>query len=305
MEVLNSIFTSIKDKLTNPFFGTLILVLLIHHWELWFTIFNFDSGLLLDVKLQKIRDYAKVHFTIGQFAWDIFQAAIFMILGYLLIVATRSLVLWVEYWLWPWLTGKIISKNIVLKSEYDEVVKQRQEYFNQYEEQRKNVRDFSKIIDDQTLLIKKYQEENSEQSKAINTYLEEVNGLNRKSEKLQLELQTKIAAFDKLAIAKDQLEKIYEYQHMELEMFNGFFSKETNFFNSTDKFPPPILNKVVELKNNNTWSIFLKVGAYFENGGIMSSEMLDQMIKENVVSPEGSPRMFTPLGKIIWTYHLI
>ena len=57
MEVVNSFFSNIKDKLTNPYFGTLIIVLIIHHWDLIFGVFNFDEGFTLDKKLEFINNY--------------------------------------------------------------------------------------------------------------------------------------------------------------------------------------------------------------------------------------------------------
>lgn len=149
MEVINSFFNNIKDKLTNPFFGTLILVLIIHHWELFFGVFNFDKTYTLDNKLEFVKDYITNNITLFSIIWDIVHALIYMLLGYLMIVFTRSQVLWVEYWLMPLITGKIISKSVVRKSDYDDVVKEREQYFDQYEEQRNNVRKFSKAIDEQ------------------------------------------------------------------------------------------------------------------------------------------------------------
>lgn len=51
MDAINSFFSNIKDKLTNPFFGTLIIVLIFQHWELWFAVFNFDEDCTLTDRL--------------------------------------------------------------------------------------------------------------------------------------------------------------------------------------------------------------------------------------------------------------
>ncbi len=135
MEVINSFFSNIKDKFTNPFFGTLIIVLIIHHWELWYAILNFDDGFNLNQKIEFIEKYISENLTFQSFLWDIAQAFIYMFIGYLIVVFTRSMVLWVEFGLMPLITGKVVNKNVVRRSEYEEVVKEREEYFDQYEEQ--------------------------------------------------------------------------------------------------------------------------------------------------------------------------
>ena len=154
MEVINSFFSNIKDKLTNPFFGTLIIVLLIHHWQLWYAVFNFDQDCTLNDKISFIKNYSIVNLTFWKITYDIAQAIFLMLLGYLIIIGTRSLVLWIEFGLMPSITGRIVNKDVVRRTEYNDVVKEREQYFDQYEEQRKNVRIFSKTIDEQTEQIK-------------------------------------------------------------------------------------------------------------------------------------------------------
>lgn len=167
MEIINSFFSNIKDKLTNPFFGTLILVLILHHWELWYAPFNFEDSYSLNEKIKFIEEYISNNLTFISFLWDIGQAILYMFLGYFIIVATRSLVLWVEFGFMPTITGKIVNKNVVRKIEYDDAVKEREEYFDQYEEQRENVRRFSRTIDEQTDQIKKKDKSILEQSNKI------------------------------------------------------------------------------------------------------------------------------------------
>lgn len=115
MEVINSFFSNIKDKLTNPYFGTLILVLIFHHWELLYVIFNFDENLTLDNKLDFIHNYISANITLSSVCWDALLALIFMFSGYLIIVLTRSIVLWIEFWLMPFITGKIVNKMSLKK----------------------------------------------------------------------------------------------------------------------------------------------------------------------------------------------
>lgn len=104
MEVVNSFFSNIKDKLTNPYFGTLIIVLIIHHWELIFGVFNFGEEFTLDKKLEFVKNYIVNNITWKSFLWDALQALLYMLIGYLIVVLTRSIVLFIEFGLMPFIT---------------------------------------------------------------------------------------------------------------------------------------------------------------------------------------------------------
>jgi hypothetical protein len=307
MEIINSFFTNIKDKLTNPFFGTLILVLIFHHWELWFSLFNFDNDCTLGDKIIFIKTYLESNLTLSLFAWNVTQAIFFMFVGYLVIVGTRSLVMWVEFWLMPFITGKIVNKNVVRKSEFDDVVKEREEYFDQYEEQRKNVRIFSKTIDEQTQQIKLKDENLLEQSIAISKSIEDLEITNKKLDNLKSEHKTQTQKTNELSTSFDNLQKENVIKIKQLEIFKSlFFSQESKSFYSTiDKFPPEIIDKVNELKNENKWRTFKHVGNFFQKGGSMGGEQLSEMIEKGIAFERNMGEDFTPIGNIIWHYRNI
>ena len=54
---LNSILDNIKERTTNPFLGTLIVVWVVHNWKLVYSLFYFDSKLTLDERLVCIEEY--------------------------------------------------------------------------------------------------------------------------------------------------------------------------------------------------------------------------------------------------------
>lgn len=304
MEIINSFFSNIKDKLTNPFFGTLILVIILHHWELWYSLFNFDSDCTLEDKTNFIKNYSEKSLTFQNLTWNVIFAIVFMFIGYLVIVATRSLVIWVEYGLMPLITGKIVNKNVVRKSEYDDVVKEREEYFDQYEEQRKNVRIFSKTIDEQTEQIKQKDENLLKQSNTISITVKEldmtkVNLENLQSKNVNLDNQIKQSN-----ISLENIKNEIELKNKQLDKYDSLFYNSLNvpFFNSIEKFQPEILKKVEELKEENKWNIFLAVGNFFQNGGTIGSEALTIMIEKEIAFERGSHEEFTPIGKIIWNY---
>src|SRR5690554_8145893 len=85
-----------------------------------------------------------------------------MIIGYLVILLTRSISIFVEYSVMPWLTKKIINKNTVLKTDYDKVVSERDDYFEKYESERKRVREFSADYEQQINLYEELRRTDSD-----------------------------------------------------------------------------------------------------------------------------------------------
>jgi hypothetical protein len=307
MEVVNSFFSNIKDKLTNPYFGTLIIVLIIHHWELIFGIFNFDDGVTLDKKLEFVKNYIVNNITWKSFIWDALQALLYMLIGYLIVVLTRSIVLFIEFGLMPLITGKIVNKNVVRRTEYDEVVQEREQYFDQYEEQRNYVRNFSKTIDDQTEQLKQKDANLLQQTNTISETISKLDSTKNELEFTKNENSQKSLQIDGLknsieSLEKENgnfLEKVKEYEHL------YFSEKSKKFYSEMDKFPPEILNKVQELKNDDKWKAFLHLGQYFETGGSIGGELLTEMIKRGLAFERGKREDLTPIGKIIYRYNKV
>lgn len=307
MEVVNSFFSNIKDKLTNPYFGTLIIVLIIHHWELIFGVFNFDEGFNLDKKLEFVKNYIVYNITWKSFLWDALQALLYMLIGYLIVVLTRSIVLFIEFGLMPFITGKIVNKNVVRRTEYDEVVKEREQYFDQYEEQRNYVRNFSKTIDEQTEQLKQKDENLLKQTNTISQTIAQLDSTKNELESSKNENSKKRLQIDGLknsieSLEKENsnyLEKVKEYEHL------YFNEKNKKFYSTIDKFPPEILNKVQELKNDGKWKAFLHLGQFFETGGSLGGELLTEMIKRGLAFERGKQEDLTPIGKIIYRYNKV
>jgi len=304
MEVINSFFSNIKDKLTNPFFGTLIIVLLTNHWQLWYAVFNFDQDCTLNDKIAFITNYVKVNLTFWKITYDVLQAIFLMLLGYLIIIGTRSLVLWIEFGLMPSITGRIVNKNVVRRSEYDDVVKEREEYFDQYEEQRKYVRNFSKIIDEQTEQIKLKDEDLLKQSETISNSIKDLDFTKKKLTKEQDEKTKQTTQITQLKNSLDQLQKNYDVKVKQVQIFNDLFDgSNISFYYSPDKFPPTIIDKVRELKSEGKWETFLSLSRFFNNGGSIGGKALSEMIDKGIAFERDSHQDFTPIGEIIWRYH--
>lgn len=145
---VNDFFSNIKDKLTNPFFGTLIFVWLTRNWILVYTIFNFDDNHNLVTKVLFIKKYLSEQCFWLELLINIGLTIIFMISGYLLVAGTKVLSVWIEYKVMPYFTDKVTSDKIVPKEDYEKVVDERQNYFKRYEEERNSVRRISDNYDD-------------------------------------------------------------------------------------------------------------------------------------------------------------
>lgn len=204
----------------------------------------------------------------------------------------------------PSITGRIVNKDVVRKSEYDDVVNEREQYFDQYEEQRKNVRLFSKTIDEQTEQIKSKDSDLLKQSETISTSIKD---LDYTKKKLTKEQDEKIKLSDEiknLNNSLDRLQKDYDVKVKQVQIFNDLFDgSNTSFYYSPENFPPTIINKVRELKSEGKWETFLSLSRFFKTGGSIGGEALSEMIDKGIAFERGSRQDFTPLGEIIWRYH--
>lgn len=305
MEVINSFFNNIKDKLTNPFFGTLIIVLLVHHWELIYGIFNFDKDCLYDEKILFIKNYISNNITLTTFVFDAFQALIYMFLGYLIIVFTRSLVLWVEFWLMPFITGKVVNKNVVKRNLYDEVLNENKKYFDEYEDQRENVRKFSKIIDEQVEQINEKDKLLLKQSDDISNTIATLESTQSDLYLVQELNEGNGTTIRKLNRSIKEYIEQEEFYAKNLSLYRDLFfdNQSKGFYSSIDKFPPIILDKSLELKKDNKLKDFLSLGLFLtENSTQVKPEILIEMIKRGFLIRNRGREEFTPIGRIIFKY---
>lgn len=139
MQIISSFFDNLKQKTTNPFFGTLIFVWLIRNWELVYTLFNFDKDCNLADKKSFIINYYSSRSIWTELLYNVGISLILMIFAYLLIVLTRVFVNWVEHKIIPELNLKFVSKLVVNSSRYDESEKQRIENYNALVAERENI----------------------------------------------------------------------------------------------------------------------------------------------------------------------
>ena len=120
-DFLLSFKDNIKQKTTNPFFGTLIIVWSIHNWELLYSLFNFKESITLDNRIIYIRQFLSSIPFLENLGLCIFITIIVLIITYFLLNLSRLIVNFYEKKITPYIFKITDSSSIVLKSEYEKL----------------------------------------------------------------------------------------------------------------------------------------------------------------------------------------
>lgn len=90
-DVWNSFKDNIKDRVTNPFLGTFVIVWIAHNWEVVYSFFYFDKDWKLETKIKYFKDY----WTDKSFFWNLVFVALItigiLIITYLFLALSRYL----------------------------------------------------------------------------------------------------------------------------------------------------------------------------------------------------------------------
>jgi len=124
---LLSLKDNFKQRATNPFLGTYILVWAIRNWKLLYTVFNFDKNTTLDGKVKFISEY----YGKGDFLLNLWQnvyiSFIVLTITYVLIAVSRFIIDFFEKRITPWIARFNDKSSIVLKTTYLELLSERDE----------------------------------------------------------------------------------------------------------------------------------------------------------------------------------
>lgn len=140
--MIKDLFLSFRDnfreKTTNPFLGTYLLVWIIRNWELVFSIFNFDKSHNLDFKTSFIRSYYEQNSFLLGILWNTLWTFGVLITTYIILNLSRAIVNISEKQIKPWVYKLTDSKSIVLKSIYERIRNDRDELQNRLDKERES-----------------------------------------------------------------------------------------------------------------------------------------------------------------------
>lgn len=126
-DLLVSFRDNFKEKTTNPFLGTYLIVWLVRNWELLYTLFNFNSDQKLNDKVEFIKNYYIKHDFLENLVTNIYWAFGILCITYLLLNLSRLIVNLSEKRLTPWIYKITDSKSIVLRTEYERIREERED----------------------------------------------------------------------------------------------------------------------------------------------------------------------------------
>lgn len=117
-DTLNSMLDNIKERTTNPFLGTLIIIWTIRNWNLVYAIFTFNKNSNLHSRLTYIQQY----FNHQSFLWNMFITVLItigvLIATYTFLALSRLMTDSYEKLLLPQISKITDKSSIVAKSEY-------------------------------------------------------------------------------------------------------------------------------------------------------------------------------------------
>lgn len=139
---------NIKGKVTNPFFGTLIAVWLIHNYKFVYTIFNFRTSTGLDDRLTFIGTYLERDNFLPDLGWCILYALGALLLTYILLNVSRVIVLWFERRITPHINKFVDSKLIVTIDVHNSQVAETKKFEKRYKDEQEAKLDLQNKYDE-------------------------------------------------------------------------------------------------------------------------------------------------------------
>lgn len=300
---VNDFFSNIKDKLTNPFFGTLILVWLTRNWELVYSIFNFDNNLKLKDKVDYIEKYFATKSFWLELCSNVGLAISFMTIGYILIVLTRVLSMWIEFNLMPNLTKRTVSKNVVLKEQYDQVTEERDDYFKRYEGERNNVRKLSDNYDNISDNYKSTSIKYSDLTTLHEATVEQLETSKKALEYIKTNFDSKTKEAEKLNEYLESSKKESRTYAEDLKMYKWIFSNNNSDIRYFLLSNPEILKICQNLIKDKSIDLFCNVASFYIHGGSIEGEAVTKIQAYNVLHDRSSSlEGLNPMGELIYNY---
>lgn len=135
-DTLDSVFENLKERTTNPFLGTLIVVWIIKNWKLVYSLLYFDGSFKLKDRL----DYITQYFSERSFYWNmlgvVFITMIVLLTTYALLTISRLLTDFYERVVLPWVSEVTDKSTVILKTEHNKVLEEVKYLQTRLEEER-------------------------------------------------------------------------------------------------------------------------------------------------------------------------
>lgn len=303
-------FTNIKDKISHPFFGTLIFVWIIRNWILVFSFFNFDPKTTLTQKVEYIKNYISTQNILKEISINIAYSLIIIVIGYILIILTRSISTAVEFRIMPFLTQRIISEKVVFKEDFDKIKVERDDYAERYEEQRKQVRTLSKQYDEISEIL-------TGKITLINDSTFEVANLSEQKEKLKsdvthLELSNQELTGENAVLKTTTNKQADKINHLQKRVDSStFYIKElvnnetSNFWKDNSSLLPDVKSTVTKLLLDDKMKAFEEAYKYLKLGGSINVDVLEEMEELGLIYRNNQDaEILSPLGLIIYQLYV-
>lgn len=139
--MLTEIFTSVRDnfkqKTTNPFFGTLVLIWLAKNWRLVYAVFTFESTYKLEQRIQFIETYYQQVSFSRNLLICVFLTIFSLVISYLLLNFSRLIINFYEKKITPWIYQITDKNSVVLKRDFDKLQGENDRLSEKYESEKK------------------------------------------------------------------------------------------------------------------------------------------------------------------------
>ena len=211
-----SFFDNFKQKTTNPFLGTLIIVWVYRNYENFYVLFFSRSSTRYSEKTEALHGLFKTEHFLGSFFVTIGITVLVLIGTYILLNLSRLIVNFSNKKVTPWVYKITDESSIVLKKDYDKLYEDRESLQKRFEEQRKetfrieselntSVKEKNEIIEQRDTINEKYQNLLDSPSRTIGSDI----------------LTEKTKLFDDILSTLDKGNMISDFEVIELKISEG------------------------------------------------------------------------------------
>jgi len=121
-DIFDSFKDNLKERTTNPFLGTFVIVWVVKNWRVVYSLFYFDK----EFKLQQRLDYIASYFNGHSFVGNLFTTALYtllvLLITYNLLTISRLLVNLYDKIVTPMIYRITDKSSVVLKSDYNDLI---------------------------------------------------------------------------------------------------------------------------------------------------------------------------------------